>query len=402
MKCIWVYVIIAETLLHNPPTVNQVFVSLPYRGGDFLLKKRKFYGKLFSVISMLNFKIDDLSVWEKLQKTTEPIIMYGTGNGADKVVDIFEKLNIKLSGITASSGFVRERFFRGLPVRPLAFFEEKYDKFTVVITFGTSIPDVMNNIFNITEKHRVLVPCVPVTGTEIFDRNFLNTHEEEINLAHSLLADEFSKKVYEGYVNFQFGGRIEILKEIETPESEIYENVLKFTDEETFIDIGAYRGDTVEKFVKQTNEKYEKIIAAEPDFKTYQKLIKNCDNLKNFTGINAAITDFDGEIGFSSLAGRQSAVGGEKMIKALSLSTLCKACEPTFIKIDSEGCELEILKGGKEILKKFKPKMNVAAYHKSEDIFKLPILIKNINLAYGIHLRHHPYIPAWDTLFYCV
>ena len=40
---------------------------------------------------MLNFKIDDLSVWEKLQETTEPIIMYGTGNGADKVVDIFEK-----------------------------------------------------------------------------------------------------------------------------------------------------------------------------------------------------------------------------------------------------------------------------------------------------------------------
>ena len=59
---------------------------------------------------MLNFKIDDLSVWEKLKETTEPIIMYGTGNGADKVVDIFEKLDIKFSGVTASSGFVRERF----------------------------------------------------------------------------------------------------------------------------------------------------------------------------------------------------------------------------------------------------------------------------------------------------
>lgn len=351
---------------------------------------------------MLNFKIDDLSVWEKLQETTEPIIMYGTGNGADKVVDIFEKLNIKLSGITASSGFVRERSFRGFSVKPLEFFEEKYDDFTIVITFGTSIPDVMNNIFNIARKHRVLVPCVPVIGTEIFDRNFLNAHQEEINLAHSLLADEFSKKVYEGYVNFQFGGRIEILKEIETSESEIYENILKFNNNETFIDIGAYRGDTVEKFVERTKEEYERIIAAEPDYKTYQKLIKNCESLKNFTAVNAAVTDFDGEIGFSSLAGRQSSVGGENMIKALSLPSLCKDCSPTFIKIDSEGCELEILKGGEEILKKFKPKMNIAAYHKSEDIFKLPILINSINPEYKIHLRHHPYIPAWDTLFYCV
>ena len=351
---------------------------------------------------MLSFKIDDLSVWEKLQKTTEPIIMYGTGNGADKVVDIFEKLNIKLSGITASSGFVRERFFRGFPVKPLEYFEERYDNFTIVITFGTSIPDVMNNIFNIAQNHRVLVPCVPVIGTEAFDRDFLNAHIEEINLAHSLMADNFSRKVFEGYVNFQFGGRIEILKEIEYPESEVYENVLNFNDNETYIDIGAYRGDTVEKFVKLTNKEYKNIVAAEPDFKTYQKLVKNCENLKNFSSFNAAITDFDGEIGFSSLAGRQSAVGGKNMIKSLSLPTLCDGVEPSFIKIDSEGCELEILKGGKEILKKFKPKLNVAAYHKSEDIFKLPILINSLNPEYKIHLRHHPYIPAWDTLFYCV
>ncbi len=351
---------------------------------------------------MLKFKIDDLSVWEKLQKTTEPIIMYGTGNGADKVIDIFEKLGITLSGITASSGFVRERFFRGFPVMPLKYFEEKYEVFTIVITFGTSIPDVMNNIFSLAEKHRVLVPCVPVIGTEIFDRSFLNSHIEEINLAHSFLEDDFSRKIFEGYINFQFGGRIEILKEIETPETEVYENILSFNQNETFIDIGAYRGDTVENFVNKTKGIYKKIIAAEPDFKTYQKLIKNCENLKNFTGVNAAITDLDGEIGFSSLAGRQSAVGGDNMIKSLSLPSLCKESEPTFIKIDSEGCELEILKGGEEILKKFKPKLNVAAYHKSEDIFKLPILINAINPEYKIHLRHHPYIPAWDTLFYCV
>ena len=81
---------------------------------------------------MLNFRIDEFSVWEKLQKTEDPIIMYGTGNGADKVVDIFEKLDIKLSGITASSGFVRERFFRGFSVKPLEFFEKQYNNFTIV------------------------------------------------------------------------------------------------------------------------------------------------------------------------------------------------------------------------------------------------------------------------------
>ncbi|MGN1316770.1 MAG: FkbM family methyltransferase [Acutalibacteraceae bacterium] len=351
---------------------------------------------------MLNFKIDDLSVWEKLQKTEEPIIMYGTGNGADKVIDVLDSLNVKLSGVTASSGFIRERCFRGFPVKPLEYFEKTYGDFTVIIAFGTSIPEVMDNIFNISQKHRVLVPCVPVIGTEIFDRKFTKNHIEEINKAHSLLADDFSKKVFEGYVNFQFGGELSVLKEIETPEYDIYENVLELNSQETFIDIGAYRGDTVEKFVKLTSGEYKSIIAAEPDKKTFSKLSENCKHLRNFKAVNAAVTDFDGEVGFSSLGGRQSAIGGGNVIKSLSLPSLCENVEPTFIKIDSEGCELEILRGGKEVLKKHKPKMNIAAYHKSEDIFKLPILINSINPEYKIHLRHHPYIPAWDTVFYCI
>lgn len=351
---------------------------------------------------MLNFKIDNLSVWEKLQKTEEPIIMYGTGNGADKVLDVLDTLGVKLSGITASNGFVRERRFREFPVKPLEYFEEKYGDFTVIITFGTSIPEVMDNIFNISLKHRVLVPCVPVIGTEIFDRRFTENHTEEINKAHSLLADGFSKKVFEGYVNFQFGGELSVLKEIETPEDDIYGNILKLTDGETFVDIGAYRGDTVEKFVKHTNGEYKSIIAAEPDKKTFSKLSENCRHLRNFKAVNAAVTDSDGEVGFSSLGGRQSAIGGGNVIPSLSLPSLCENSAPTFIKIDSEGCELDILRGGKEILKKHKPKLNIAAYHKSEDIFRLPVLINSINPEYRIYLRHHPYIPAWDTLYYCI
>ena len=69
----------------------------------------------------------DISVWEKLKNSDEPIIMYGTGNGADKVMDKLTELGITLSGITASSTFVRNRTFRGFQVIPLSYFEEKYE-----------------------------------------------------------------------------------------------------------------------------------------------------------------------------------------------------------------------------------------------------------------------------------
>ncbi len=345
--------------------------------------------------------ITDMSVWEKLEKTEEPIIMYGTGNGADKVMDILESRKIPLSGVTASSNFVRNRTFRGFPVMPLSYFEEALHKFTVIITFGTSIPEVMENIYNISKKHRVLVPCVPVIGTRVFDDSFLNENREKINFAYNLFADGFSKEIYKGYMNFLYGGELNTLKAITTPENEAFENILNLSGNETYIDIGAYRGDTVDTFINYCGGSYKEIICAEPDTKTYLKLINHCENLNNFKAFNAAVTDTDGVVGFSNLHGRQSSVGGDKLTNSVSLDTLCENTEPSYIKIDSEGCEYDILSGGRDILEKFSPKLNVAAYHKSEDVFELAILLNSINPRYKIHLRHHPYIPAWDTLLYC-
>ena len=350
----------------------------------------------------MKFNLEQNSVWEKLKNTTEPIIMYGTGNGADKVLDILAEKNIEISGVTASSTFVRNRVFRGFQVMPLAFFEEKYPSFTVIITFGTSIPDVMDNIYKIAEKHRILVPVVPVIGTEIFDRAFLDNHKEEINLAYSLMADDFSKKIFAGYVNFLFGGELNVLKEITTNENEAFNNILKLTREESYVDIGAYRGDTVDTFLSYTNGKYSNIVCAEPDTKSYNKLTEHCKVLNNFKAFNSAVTDVDGVVGFWDVHGRQSAIGGDHPTNSVTLNTLCDGIEPTYIKIDAEGCENEILSVSGNILADFKPKLNVAVYHKCSDIFTLPLLINKHNPTYKIHLRHHPYIPAWDTLLYCV
>lgn len=343
-----------------------------------------------------------LSVWEKLQQEQKPIIMYGTGNGADKVIDVLNTLNIPLAGVTASSTFVRKRMFRGFQVMPIEYFEELYDDFTVIITFGTSIPQVMENIYQLGKRHRVLVPVVPVIGTEIFDRNFFNTNLQKIRLARELMADDFSRKIYDGYIEFLFGGELDTLKAITTPEEEAFTNVLELNNSETYVDIGAYRGDTVDTFLSHTNGKYNKIICAEPDSKTYGKLIEHCKGLACFEAHNVAVTHIDGEIGFTDAHGRQSAVGGNKMQKTVTLATLCGENIPTYIKIDSEGCENEILFASGNVISLYKPKLNIAAYHKCGDVFNLPILISQLNPDYKIHLRHHPYIPAWDTLYYCV
>ncbi len=351
---------------------------------------------------MLQFDIENKSVWETLQSTKEPIIMYGTGNGADKVFEVFRKLNIEVAGVTASEGFVRERYFHDFRVTPISDFFEKYEKFTIVVTFGSSRPEVIENIKKLAKKQTVLVPCVPVIGNEIFDRKFLTENEDKLNKAYSLLADEKSKAVFKNYVNFQFSGKLEYLFSMESDISDAFNNYLKLGKEENFIDIGAYRGDTVKQFLTFTNGKYNNILALEPDQKTYKKLVENCKNLKNFVSLNGAATNTDGTVEFENLAGRQSTIGKGIEINAFTLEKLSKNFIPTYIKIDAEGAEIDILNGGGKLIAEHKPKFKIATYHKNRDIFEIPILLNKLNENYKIYMCHHPYIPAWDTDFYCV
>lgn len=351
---------------------------------------------------MLQFDIENKSVWETLKSTKEPVIMYGTGNGADKVFEVFEQLGIRVAGVTASDGFVRERYFHDFRVTPIGDFSESYEKFTVVITFGSSRPEVIENIKEIAKKQNVLVPCVPVVGNEIFDRKFLEENEENLNKAYSLLADEKSKEVFKNYVNFQFSGKLQYLFGAESEIDDAFNNYLQLNENERFIDIGAYRGDTVEQFLKFTDGKYNDILALEPDTKTYKKLVESCKALKNFEALNGAASDIDGTVKFSNAAGRQSTIGSGVEIPSYTLDKLSEKFIPTYIKIDAEGAEIDIINGARSLLSKHKPKIKIATYHKNRDIFEIPILLNELNENYKIYMCHHPYIPAWDTDFYCV
>ena len=73
-----------------------------------------------------------------------------------------------------------------------------------------------------------------------------------------------------------------------------------------------------------------------------------------------------------------------------------------FIKYDVEGLEYEALLGSKRLIQNSKPQLLVSMYHKCEDMFKLPLLVKELNPDYSLYLRRLPYIPAWDLNLYAI
>ena len=73
-----------------------------------------------------------------------------------------------------------------------------------------------------------------------------------------------------------------------------------------------------------------------------------------------------------------------------------------YIKYDVEGSERAALLGSAKTIKKYTPKLLVSLYHRSEDMFVLPELVKEINPNYSLYLRRFPYIPAWDLNLYAI
>ncbi len=342
------------------------------------------------------------SVWEAFSRTDLPILLYGTGNGADKILDDFQKYALPLGGVFASDDFARTRTFRGFPVLRYSEAKNTFGDFAVALGFGSSRTEVLARFHALEQAHFVRVPCVPVYGEERFDRAFLSAHRDEIAESFDLLADAQSKIVYRNFLLFQITGKLPYLWASDTEKNEAFHKILRLGQDEQYLDLGAYRGDTVAEFLHYTNGQYASVTAVEPNRKSFEKLTAYCENMQNAKLIEACVADTCGSRTFSGDGRHNAATKLGKTVPCFTVDALKAKQKCTYLKADIEGLECEMLLGAKETLQTQKPKLNIAAYHKSRDIFAIPRLINRINPTYKIYLRKHPYVPFWDLNYYCV
>ena len=60
---------------------------------------------------MLPFIKENATLWEYIKTAERPVVLYGTGDGADKVLARLAEIGIPVSGIFASDEFIRDRSF---------------------------------------------------------------------------------------------------------------------------------------------------------------------------------------------------------------------------------------------------------------------------------------------------
>ena len=82
-----------------------------------------------------------------------------------------------------------------------------------------------------------------------------------------------------------------------------------------------------------------------------------------------------------------------------SIDDLCAAEKVTLIKMDIEGSEQEALRGAEKVIKRDKPRLAICIYHKPEDFYEIPLMIKAMVPEYKLYIRHHS--ESWhETVVY--
>jgi FkbM family methyltransferase len=340
-------------------------------------------------------------MWDALASEKRPIVVYGMGNGADKLIERFAKYGITISDFFASDGFVRGHTFHGMRVKSFSEIRETYSDFVIVLSFASNRAEVIDMLTAIDEAHEMYVPDMPVAGEEYFDREFYNTHYGEILEAYSHLSDEDSKNAYANIINYKLTGKMRYIMDAYSTKEELYSE-LSEREVRAYVDAGAYNGDTAKEAIEYFPSLRE-IIAIEPDPKNYKKLVKFKDSLASpeIRTVNAAVWSDVGGGEFLASGNRNSSVSStasyqhkDTEIELVSIDSL--KVSPDYIKYDVEGAELEALIGSKNTIIANKPTMLVSLYHRSRDIFEIPGYIGREYPFYKMKLRRLRCVPAWE------
>lgn len=352
---------------------------------------------------MLDFITEKTDCWDYLKSADLPVFIYGMGDGALKIMSVFERYGIPLAGFFASDEFVRGHTFQGHLVHTLSQIEALIDDFIIVLAFAAGYQSLYDRINEIAKRHILLAPDVPVAGETLFTYEYCLQNADKIQSVYDMLADEKSRQTYADVINFKISGKIEYLNRCTSPKEEIYGGIIPLGGDEIFADLGAYNGDTAAEFMSACNNNFRHLYAFEPNPKNFRKLTKNLPESDKITLFNAAAGRESGTVKISANEGRMSRAGGSGKTVDIPIVALDKAVPEnvTVLKLDVEGGEREAIMGARRHIESG-AKILCSLYHRSEDMFYLPLLIKSINPELKFFIRHQLYIPAWETNLYCV
>ncbi len=370
--------------------------------------------------------------FEKIRKNGA--VLFGAGSKARQAAKLLRERHIDILAVCDNDRDLwGKEIFPGIVIEDFREVSKKYGKFTVLIT--AAVNNAVSIKAELAEGFECYQFCNPFKVEEcLLTDEEIEKNQDLIKRIYDCLEDELSKNIFSLNLNYKLTGNMLPLADLAHGKN----SVLTYFDEElfdrkrrhTFIDIGAYTGDSIMSFLMATGGNYEKIIAYEADEGNYASLKKflDCARVPGIELLHTALwseckerifftfednyrVNYDSpnfHTAVDSIAdnkilkeahGKKIASGCRRMY-VHTLDSQAKDMAPTVIKVNAMADDFEILKGGKELIKRWKPFLICEFGVRKEDLFTMIPWLKDLNPEYKFYLREKKIFHDIKTILY--
>ena len=220
----------------------------------------------------------------------------------------------------------------------------------------------------------------------------------EIEQVRSLFIDDISRTMFERLIAFRmtFDPTLLMVSDCE----DYWHPSVHPLPGDGIIDAGAWVGDTATFFAHHLGGDC-RIWSFEPDDNNYQIMLDNIlkyDLRSVINPIKLGLWSANTYLNFNESVQKTDQFridemgGGRIEVVRLDDFVTVRSISVDLLKMDIEGAEYEALIGSKHIIEKFAPKLQICIYHKPDDLWRIPLLIRELNPDYkfflGVHKQH--------------
>jgi FkbM family methyltransferase len=229
---------------------------------------------------------------------------------------------------------------------------------------------------------------------------------DDVTACYWLWADDASRREYVDQIRWRLLGDFDGLPAPTKQPIYFPRDLCAPRSDETFVDCGAFDGDTVRLFLREAGS-FRKIYAFEPDPVNFDRLQASFEELggagdDDVHALPYATGARRETLRFNATGSAMSALGaGDIEVQAVALDDVLCEEAPTFIKMDIEGGEPEALAGAIRIIREHEPVLAISCYHRQEHLWQIPLQIRAISPNYRLFLRPHD-LEMWDLVCYAV
>lgn len=355
--------------------------------------------------------ITNESVLEELRKQQLPLWLWGCGNVAHEVHAMLRSNAIAFAGcfVDMESDV---RTFEGKPVVTLDHLSRNIHRGGINVLLAHAQYHRGKELAAYPAVKHVYYLPNPFQTHEDISETYVEEHREVFERAYRLLDETLSQRVFHAYLEARTKGNLDAVCEAFTqPMTYFVNDIWVLTHQESYVDCGAYDGDTIRSFMQAVDANFLRIDAFEPDAGVFRTLSKNVVALSSNENIHLYRKGLWNENTVRSFASDEEqsgfateTFGRSECGKSVQTIKVCRLDDVihhpvSLIKVNMSGPNKECLEGAARLIARDKPKIAVTVGLTRERLWQIPLLLHEIQPEYRFFLRFLESMPSRICLF---